>query len=191
MRPPARRWRILAAFATCFALSEGDAFADARSQTVVRNALPALRQAVSGLRVGSALRIEDVRLDGVARPDGFELERVDVFSPDTRLNAFTKDGPIEIARPNVVYLRGFVESDVSSVVVLTVPPTGGPTGIVSTTGGTWVVAGKGELLLTRRIDFGREFAGRSSLCAGVTPYKEQPNPQIPAASRGLAAAVPG
>lgn len=70
---------------------------------------------------------DHVRVENLVIPDGIvdlELDRITVLTPDAQLVVGTKDGPIDLPRPDVVLLSGIVAGNADSTAYLAISPYG-------------------------------------------------------------------
>lgn len=195
------RCRTLAAV-SCLALGALPASSAAVSTGFDRAAILALARELPS---GGELLIEAVpwALDGVSRSQRLRLERFEVFAPDARIVLHTAAGDRGLAVPANVYLRGQVEGEAGSRVVLSVLATGEIRGLATSLGRTWLLGSEGSdaQLRVRAVDMTAELeqAGGGFRCAlddaGPAAYRAgmdgvedlfAPRAESPAAQRPLA-----
>jgi hypothetical protein len=107
--------------------------------------------------------------DGRSRSETLALERFEVFAPTARIVVHTATGDEFLPAPANVYLRGRIEGEAGSRVVLSVLATGEIRGLATATGRTWLFGSAGEdpRLLVREVQTASELveAGGEFRCA--------------------------
>ena len=114
----------------------------------VRAKDPALGRIARGLPAGGKLRVDGLRIDGIA--SSLDLERFEVWAADAEVLV---DGARHAA-PQTAYFRGTVEGDPESVVFLAVRPGDGVAGLIAR-GGAYHGIGRvrrSGALRTRKVD---------------------------------------
>ena len=114
------------------------------------------------LPVGGVLRVAAVPLtvEGRSRFATLRLERFEVFAPTAEIVLHTANGDRRLPIPANVYLRGRIEGEAQSRVVLSVLEKGEVRGLATATGRTWMLGsavaegpdGPGGLLQAREVD---------------------------------------
>lgn len=114
------------------------------------------------LPVGGVLRVAAVPLTvaGRSRFATLRLERFEVFEPTAEIVLHTASGDRRLPIPANIYLRGRIEGEAQSRVVLSVLETGEVRGLATSTGRTWMLAsaapegpdGPGGMLQAREVD---------------------------------------
>lgn len=170
MRVTARRRSPFASI--CLTLAALAASAAAESVPFDR---AAVRAAARALAAGEGMRVSGVPLsaDLASAQRTFELERFEVFAPQSRIVVHTEAGERILPRPDNVYLRGWIDGDPDSRVVLSVLASGEIRGLATTIGRTWLIgsgagAGNGRAdLRIRELDgaFELEEPGGGFRCA--------------------------
>ncbi|HEY2772678.1 MAG TPA: M12 family metallo-peptidase [Candidatus Binatia bacterium] len=158
----------------------------AHAAAITSAAAPDLPEVARSVARGAGIRIEAAALAGFSDAASLDLQRFDVAADGARFVAQTDRGPVDVHPDLPVFLRGSVDGLADSVVVLSVRASGEMRGIVSGTGGTWMLgrkAGAGQALHSRHVD-------RAMLAASPHSFScdEMPNPSPPRAAP--AAAVP-
>ncbi len=108
------------------------------------------------LPIGGTLRVGMVPLDvdGKSRRETFRLERFEVFARDARIVLHTAAGESLLPVPANIYLRGGIEGDPQSRVMVSVLESGEVRGLATSTGRTWLLgsATPGGLLQAREVE---------------------------------------
>ncbi len=96
--------------------------------------------AARDLLVGGTLRVAAVPLtvEGRSRFETLRLQRFEVFAPDAAIVLHTGAGDRRLPIPANIYLRGRIEGDPHSRVVLSVLAKGDVRGLAMSTGRTWM-----------------------------------------------------
>ncbi len=101
----------------------------------------AIRSVAQTLPAGGELRVTAVpwALGGANRPLALRLARFEVFAPTARIVLHTDAGERALPVPENVYLRGGIEGEPGSRVVLSVLATGEIRGLATALGRTWLL----------------------------------------------------
>jgi len=126
-----------------------------------------------GLKVGAGLRIEGLSVDAGSPESVLELNRVDVFTEDAEILAYSEQGTVRLPVPKDIHLRGFVEADPSSTAVLTVSPSGRIRGIIRSAKGVWAVGTKRERMVMRQAKPKKEHPDHKFECGTEDPSEEE------------------
>ena len=145
--------------ASCLLLCPLPAAAALTSTAFDRGAILAAARA---LPARGELRLAAVpwAVDGASGSVSLRLERFEVFAPDARIVLHTGGADRLLPVPANVYLRGRVEDDPQSRVVLSVLETGEIRGLATSRGRTWSIgsAVAGGLLEVREVDSALDLA---------------------------------
>ncbi|MHA7814810.1 MAG: M12 family metallo-peptidase [Phycisphaerales bacterium] len=79
-------------------------------------------ESLSNIQVGDHVRIEDFQAVGTQYD--LELDRIEVLTDDAQLVVGTKDGMIDLPRPEVILLSGIVAGDANSRAFISLSPYG-------------------------------------------------------------------
>ena len=160
----------------------------------------AILAAARAVPPGGRLRVEAVpwAVDGASREQSLLLERFEVFAPNAKIVIHTDAGDRHLPVPANVYLRGQVEGEAGSRVVLSVLATGEVRGLATALGRTWLLGSEGSdaQLRVRAVDGGSELeqAGGGFRCAlddlGPQAFRAGDPEESRTASEGLPDQLP-
>ena len=122
-----------------------------------------IQAAAQALPPGGDLRIQAVpwAIDGLSQPQTLVLQRFEVFTPGAQIVVHRATGDETLSPPANVYLRGRLESDLDSRVVISVLATGEIRGLATALGRTWLFGADSASVDPRLLV--REVAGASEL----------------------------
>ena len=160
----------------------------------------AILAAARAVPPGGRLRVEAVpwAVDGASREQSLLLERFEVFAPNAKIVIHTDAGDRHLPVPANVYLRGQVEGEAGSRVVLSVLATGEVRGLATALGRTWLLGSEGSdaQLRVRAVDGASELeqAGGGFRCAlddlGPQAFRAGDPEESRTASEGLPDQLP-
>jgi hypothetical protein len=140
---------------------------DANDDAKVRQAAAhELASVASEISVAGKIDVHVSKLDGEERDSTFELERFEVFMPQSRIVVVSDHGDDQqeqvLEPPKNIYLRGSLADDPQSLVLLTVGRRGEIRGLVSRGGDLWMMEaaevseGRVAPLISRKVDVDSE-----------------------------------
>jgi hypothetical protein len=168
----------------------------------------AIQTAAQALPSGDDLRIQALpwAIDGLSQPQSLLLQRFEVFAPGAQIVVHRATGDEIVAPPANVYLRGRLESDLDSRVVISVLATGEIRGLATAADRTWLLGAEpgSPALLVREVErrselgeVGGEFRcelddlGPAAFRAGRPGEEDPPEATLNAAAARVETAVPG